>query len=662
MDADQHTPPQTVWIEKTLVQDRPDRQEGADRLGASLWSPQRSADGRDVYANMRAVKAGDLVLHLTDNDAITAVSTVAASFDDSFRGVPGTSWSDRPCYRVPLKDFRALQPPLRREWFFGDLDIAEQLRTLSTQPRGRGLFFSNKLELNQGAYLTEAPPSLATALDLAYLRHANKHVDGLPSALFANEEEEEDEAQSAFNQQPVQARRAWMYAPGQRAIYWDALYEEGAMALGWDDLGDFKNYKTLQEFRAALDRALNNGKDQGQNARMCFDFTYSMQIGDIVYVKCGLRMIVGRGIIEGDYAYDAERRTYTHFRKVRWTNRGEWPWPEQLPLKTLTEWTNYPDALRKIEALFTRGEVRSDPSPLPSTPSVQREAFTIDDACDGLFMHREDVARLLRTWEAKKNLIIQGAPGVGKSFVARRLAYALMRYKDPTRLRTVQFHQSYGYEDFVQGYRPTEEKFALRDGVFLTFCKRALNDPGERYIFIIDEINRGNLSKILGELMLLIEADKRHSDWGVKLAYAENAEERFYVPENVFILGMMNTADRSLAVVDYALRRRFSFATVMPAFGSSTFPAHLSAMGVEGATAAKLIDGMLALNEAIANDPTNLGRGYCIGHSFFTPTEKGVYGAAWYQQIIETEIVPLLEEYWFDKPELVVEWKGRLVA
>lgn len=262
----------------------------------------------------------------------------------------------------------------------------------------------------------------------------------------------------------------------------------------------------------------------------------------------------------------------------------------------------------------------------------------------------------------EENLIIQGAPGVGKSFLARQFAYALMGYKDPTRLRTVQFHQSYGYEDFVQGYRPTGTGFALRDGVFLTFCKRALNDPNERYVFIIDEINRGNLSKILGELMLLIEADKRHSDWGVKLAYAERAEERFYVPENVFILGLMNTADRSLAVVDYALRRRFSFATVTPAFSSPAFRSHLKAMGVEGAVRDKLIERMLALNEAIATDTTDLGRGYCIGHSFFTPSEKGVYSETWYEQVIGADILPLLEEYWFDQPERVAQWRGKLAS
>lgn len=341
---------------------------------------------------------------------------------------------------------------------------------------------------------------------------------------------------------------------------------------------------------------------------------------------------------------------------------GEWQSPEKLPMKTLTEWTNFPALLGQVESLVT--EISSGAVELlpPQKQAAERESYSIDEALSGLFMPRDVFTRLVQTWVAKKNVILQGAPGVGKTFVARRLAYALMGYKDPTRVRTVQFHQSYGYEDFVQGYRPSDKGFSLREGVFLNFCARALEDPGERYVFIIDEINRGNLSKILGELMLLIEPDKRSPDWAVKLAYAEKAEERFYVPSNIFILGMMNTADRSLAVVDYALRRRFAFATIQPAFSEDTYRSYLLACGVTEAIADQLIERMMALNDAIAADTTNLGRGYCIGHSFFTPAAaEGEHGADWYKAVVESEIVPLLQEYWFDQPDKVAQWRVRLL-
>jgi 5-methylcytosine-specific restriction endonuclease McrBC GTP-binding regulatory subunit McrB len=193
-----------------------------------------------------------------------------------------------------------------------------------------------------------------------------------------------------------------------------------------------------------------------------------------------------------------------------------------------------------------------------------------------------------------------------------------MGYRDPSRVRTVQFHQSYSHEDFVQGYRPSGDGLALQQGVFLEFCEKALADPNELYVFTIDEINRGNLSKIFGELMLLIEPDKRSPEWATKLAYAPAAEERFYVPPNVYLLGMMNTADRSLSLVDYALRRRFAFVTLRPEYGSNKFRQHLLEKGVGAELADRIIERMISVNEEIAADQTNLGPGFCIGHSFFS--------------------------------------------
>lgn len=289
--------------------------------------------------------------------------------------------------------------------------------------------------------------------------------------------------------------------------------------------------------------------------------------------------------------------------------------------------------------------------------------FSLDDAMADLFLPRAEVESILELWRAKSNVILQGAPGVGKSFIAKRLAYLIIGAKDPDRVETVQFHQSYAYEDFVQGYRPTEDRsFELRDGVFLRHCARAQEDPSRDYVLIIDEINRGNLSKIFGELMLLVEHDKRGSEWEARLAYARPGDAPFSVPPNLFIVGMMNTADRSLSMVDYALRRRFAFWTLRPQFASTGFRDHLAAKGAVPAVVDRIVQRMAELNEAIASDTLNLGSGFEIGHSFFVPGKSGAYGEDWYARVMRTEILPLLGEYWFDDRQRAEGWRDRLLA
>jgi 5-methylcytosine-specific restriction protein B len=303
------------------------------------------------------------------------------------------------------------------------------------------------------------------------------------------------------------------------------------------------------------------------------------------------------------------------------------------------------------------------PRPIASLDEeLQPEPYSVEQALDGLFMEEDQFVRMLSTLRRKRNIVLQGAPGVGKSFVARRIAFALMGAKDHRRTEMVQFHQSYAYEDFIQGWRPSGTGFELRNGVFFDFCQRAREDSERPYVFIIDEINRGNLSKIFGELMLLIESDKRGPEFAIPLTYSSSAEGKFFVPSNIYIVGLMNTADRSLALVDYALRRRFGFITLRPELNAPKFRTHLRALGATSELIDLVVNRIAALNAAIVDDKKNLGQGFEIGHSFFTPGPSDLpIDVQWYRRVIAEEIGPLLEEYWFDNAQKSAEWIGNLL-
>jgi 5-methylcytosine-specific restriction protein B len=282
----------------------------------------------------------------------------------------------------------------------------------------------------------------------------------------------------------------------------------------------------------------------------------------------------------------------------------------------------------------------------PSTDTAR--AYTREDAKHGLFMSEEKLDRIVGLLWRKRNIILHGAPGTGKTFVARRIAYLLMEQVDASRAPMVQFHQSTTYEDFIQGYRPDGKGgFILKNGTFHDFCRRALLAPDKPFVFIIDQINRGNLSKVFGELLMLIEADKREAKFAMPLTYSTAADDTFFVPPNVYLIGTMNTADRSLSLVDFALRRRFAFIELEPGFESPEFVAFLHSKGVTDTVIVQIQKRMTHLNELIRNDSNNLGRGFCIGHSFFVPEDVD-RSATWLSDIIEYEIVPLIEEYWVD--------------
>lgn len=286
----------------------------------------------------------------------------------------------------------------------------------------------------------------------------------------------------------------------------------------------------------------------------------------------------------------------------------------------------------------------------PQLKAIVSDTYTKDDFLQEVYMTEERSSRLMAVLKSKKNLILQGAPGVGKTFCARRLAWLLMGEKDNNRIEFVQFHQNYSYEDFVMGYKPAEEGFELKNGIFYRFCQQAANQPDKDFFFIIDEINRGNLSKILGELLMLIERDYREHE--ATLAYSG---QPFSVPENLYLIGMMNTADRSLAMIDYALRRRFSFFEMEPGFNSQGFTAYLRHL--DNPVLDELVEKIRELNTEIANDKS-LGPGFRIGHSYLCGRDD--CDEEWLRDVVDFDILPMLSEYWFDNADKVKRWENEL--
>lgn len=447
----------------------------------------------------------------------------------------------------------------------------------------------------------------------------------------------------------VDPQRYWIYAPGDGAVKWDQFYEQGVMGIGWSKIGDLMEYETRDEMTKAMKDKINPDMAFRNSSLATWQFVHEMKEGDIVFAKRGVHELVGRGIVCSEYYYDPQiDQQYPNLRKVRWTHKGQWEHPGSAVTKTLTDITPYTDYVVQLNALFSSGDEEEE------VEEVQKPVteYTKEQFLSKVYMDEQTYDTLVELVKYKMNVILQGAPGVGKTYCAKRLAYSMMGEKDHSRVMMVQFHQSYTYEDFIEGFRPKEDTngFRIRKGPFYEFCKKAKEDHERDYFFIIDEINRGNLSKIFGELFVLIEKDKRNND--LQLLYSN---EKFCVPDNVYIIGMMNTADRSLALMDYALRRRFAFFTISPGFQSEGFRKYVESLQDDRFN--RLIACVEDLNTAITNDPS-LGDGFCIGHSYFCDLKSVTERCL--TNIIEYEIIPLLKEYWYDDPGKVREWTDRL--
>ena len=389
--------------------------------------------------------------------------------------------------------------------------------------------------------------------------------------------------------------------------------------------------------------------NENGNKRRIFQNFLDAKVGDMIigYESNPVKQIVAIGRISAE-----QNGEKLFFEKIEGlTSPIDYTTLKECPeLERMEYFQNPQGSLFKL----TRGEydfildmIREE-NPITAEASI--DAYTKSDFLDEVYMSEKRYENLVAVLRNKKNIILQGAPGVGKTFAARRLAWSMMEEKDDSRIEFVQFHQNYSYEDFVMGYKPVEDSFELKYGIFYRFCQKAANQPDKEFFFIIDEINRGNMSKIFGELLMLIERDYR----GIKATLAYNGLP-FSVPKNLYIIGMMNTADRSLAMIDYALRRRFSFFEIEPGFDSEGFIHYQN--GLNNETLNELVSKVKELNREIAADKS-LGKGFCIGHSYFCG--KDVCTDEWLHSIVDYDILPMLSEYWFDDTSKLRRWENIL--
>jgi 5-methylcytosine-specific restriction protein B len=493
------------------------------------------------------------------------------------------------------------------------------------------------------------------------------------------------------------ANRIWLIGTGVNASAWQSFKAKGEAGIDFSQdgrqLGDLSTMSRELVHRRL--RELSGDRNPRNDSLACFEFAHSMKAGDVVIARTGVGRVLGIGRITGDYRFSPEDSAYAHARKVEWLDTRERVMPSRirLPIKTLTEMSDYPDMVdlllgrrtdaaiacleaqghdeESIEAFFRQAPYELPTASIagaaadrhhdaaPSLDAIRAESFCLDDVIEAT------MAALRR----KGAVVLQGSPGTGKTYVAHRIAHHYAGSLD--RVQRVQFHPAYSYEDFVRGYRPSAGGFVAANGPIVALSSEARRSPDKNFVLFIDELNRGNVARIMGETLSLIELDKRHRQHAVKLGLGVDGDHDFWIPSNLAIVATMNTADRSIALVDYALRRRFAFIRLEPAFGRPEFSEWLADRIGPGRDEAghdrestrrlvsKIVDSVSAMNGIISAEKS-LGPGHAIGHSFFCGFDpaRGDGAERWAARVFEEEIRPLLEEYCSEQPSL----RQRLIA
>jgi 5-methylcytosine-specific restriction protein B len=431
------------------------------------------------------------------------------------------------------------------------------------------------------------------------------------------------------------------------------MRDGGCVAIGWADLGDLSGYEKDASSKETLIKRLGEhypGSPQqiGRTASQILNFARAIAKGDTV-LACDGSTVLGVGRVTGDYQFQSAS-DFPHRRPVDWLSLDEWKLPEPEGLQTTVHrLRKSPINLVEAEKRSLVGPVIIKPPPLPPNGKPR------------IVPRREGISGRIQTvLERKSQVILYGPPGTGKTFWAERTAIDLASYSlagkpyeelsDDEKVKVVGgdeshglvrmccFHPAYGYEDFIEGYRPELHEgrmsFTLREGIFKEVCRDAEAQPERQFYLIIDEINRGDIPRIFGEFLTIIEKDKRGK--AVVLPLSRSA---FRVPPNVFLIGTMNTADRSIALLDTALRRRFGFIELMP---------DVSLLDQASVSEIPLGPWLEALNRRICEHVGRDARNLLFGHSFLLEGSKPVRDATRFFQVVRDEIIPLLEEYCYE--------------